>query len=210
MSAHLRIAPADRVPRPEQTGHYWINRSPVIAQPDQRDSDAAVRSGALRGDVAAGQGPQTERITRASMFEVFVDEASYFWFRLKAPDGANSAVSAAFNTKSAPVTGIAAVRECAPEPWQRVRSARRRRHNVFQHCPVEEPDLARCLEEHRNHRSAWVLSGFVDLRGTPVLARDGSDLISAADPDGPIFVTHVVTPSSVGETLHPRLWQKSA
>ena len=49
----------------------------------------------------------------AGMFEVFVDEASYFRFRLKAPDGAILAVSAAFNTKSAAVAGIAAVRECA-------------------------------------------------------------------------------------------------
>ena len=49
----------------------------------------------------------------AGMFEVFVDDESSFRFRLKAPDGAILAVSAAFNTKSAAVAGIAAVRECA-------------------------------------------------------------------------------------------------
>jgi uncharacterized protein len=49
----------------------------------------------------------------AGMFEVFVDEESLFRFRLKAPDGTVLAVSAAYNTKSAAVDGIAAVRECA-------------------------------------------------------------------------------------------------
>jgi uncharacterized protein YegP (UPF0339 family) len=49
----------------------------------------------------------------AGMFEVFVDEESYFRFRLKAPNGSTLAVSAAFNNKSAAVAAIAAVRECA-------------------------------------------------------------------------------------------------
>jgi uncharacterized protein YegP (UPF0339 family) len=49
----------------------------------------------------------------AGTFEVFVDEKSSFRFRLKAPDGAILAVSAAFNTKTAAVAGIADVRECA-------------------------------------------------------------------------------------------------
>ena len=49
----------------------------------------------------------------AGMFEVFVDAESQFRFRLKAPDGTEMAVSAAFGDKSAAVAGIAAVRECA-------------------------------------------------------------------------------------------------
>lgn len=46
-------------------------------------------------------------------FELFVDAESKFRFRLRAPDGAVMAVSAAFPDKSAAVAGIAAVRECA-------------------------------------------------------------------------------------------------
>jgi len=49
----------------------------------------------------------------AGMFEVFVDEESFFRFRLKAPDGTVLALSAAYNTKSSAVDGIAAIRECA-------------------------------------------------------------------------------------------------
>jgi hypothetical protein len=49
----------------------------------------------------------------AGMFEVFVDEESFFRFRLQAPDGTVLAVSAAFDKKSAAVAGIEAVRECA-------------------------------------------------------------------------------------------------
>lgn len=49
----------------------------------------------------------------AGSFEVFVDGQSNFRFRLKAPDGAIMAVSAAFRNKSAAVAGIEAVRECA-------------------------------------------------------------------------------------------------
>nr|WP_224049729.1 DUF1508 domain-containing protein [Arthrobacter sp. NicSoilB4] len=49
----------------------------------------------------------------AGMFEVFVDGDSNFRFRLRAPDGAVVADSAAFSDKAAAVAGIAAVRECA-------------------------------------------------------------------------------------------------
>lgn len=49
----------------------------------------------------------------AGMFELFVDEESYFRFRLMAPDGAVMAVSKAFDDKPAAVAGIAAVREYA-------------------------------------------------------------------------------------------------
>ena len=49
----------------------------------------------------------------AGMFEVFVDGDSNFRFRLRAPDGAVVAESAAFSDKTAAVAGIAAVRECA-------------------------------------------------------------------------------------------------
>ena len=66
----------------------------------------------IRGEDAAA-GPQTGRIVMAGTFEVFLDEESNFRFRLKAPDGTVMAVSAAFDTKSAAVAGIAAVREYA-------------------------------------------------------------------------------------------------
>lgn len=49
----------------------------------------------------------------AGRFEVFVDEESYFRFRLTAADGTVLAVSAAFDNKAAAVAGIAVVRECA-------------------------------------------------------------------------------------------------
>ena len=207
----------------------------MTAQPDQTGYGCSGAFRYARGDDAARHGPQTGRKVMAGMFEVFVDEASSFRFRLKAPDGAILAVSAAFNTKSAAVAGIAAVRECAgmglitdlcpagmvqtpaaaavprfnskahpsprkpadvfhprartdlrrvqqrppggpgqrespPDPGHRVRSARWRGHNIFQDCPVEEPDLARCLEEHRNHRRAWVLRGFI-ISGAPPCLR---------------------------------------
>ncbi|MET4096349.1 DUF1508 domain-containing protein [Arthrobacter sp. UYCu712] len=66
----------------------------------------------IRGDDAAAV-PQTGRIAMAGTFEVFLDDESNFRFRLKAPDGTVMAVSAAFDTKSAAVAGIAAVREYA-------------------------------------------------------------------------------------------------
>lgn len=49
----------------------------------------------------------------AGKFEVFVDAESHFRFRLKAPDGTELAVSAAFADKRGAAAGIAAVRECA-------------------------------------------------------------------------------------------------
>lgn len=49
----------------------------------------------------------------AGTFEVFMDGASNFRFRLTAPDGTVVAESAAFADKPAAVAGIAAVRECA-------------------------------------------------------------------------------------------------
>ena len=45
------------------------------------------------------------------MFELFVDAESAFRFRLTAPDGTVMAVSKPFDTKTAAVAGIAAVRE---------------------------------------------------------------------------------------------------
>lgn len=49
----------------------------------------------------------------AGMFELFVDAESAFRFRLTAPDGTVMAVSKPFDTKTAAVAGIAAVREYA-------------------------------------------------------------------------------------------------
>jgi len=49
----------------------------------------------------------------AGKFEAFVDQDSFFRFRLLAPDGAVMAVSGPFDSKSALAAGIAAVRECA-------------------------------------------------------------------------------------------------
>ncbi|MEV7133747.1 DUF1508 domain-containing protein [Arthrobacter sp. NPDC093128] len=49
----------------------------------------------------------------AGKFEVFVDAAAQYRFRLTAPDGKELAVSAAFSDKAAAVAGIEAVRECA-------------------------------------------------------------------------------------------------
>jgi uncharacterized protein YegP (UPF0339 family) len=49
----------------------------------------------------------------AGTFEVFVDAESHFRFRLKAQDGTEMAVSGAFDSKTAAVAGIAAVRDCA-------------------------------------------------------------------------------------------------
>jgi uncharacterized protein YegP (UPF0339 family) len=57
--------------------------------------------------------PQTERITMAGMFELFVDAESAFRFRLTASDGTIMAVSKPFDTKTDAVAGIAAVREYA-------------------------------------------------------------------------------------------------
>lgn len=60
-----------------------------------------------------GVAPPIGRIIVAGMFELFVDADSDFRFRLTAPDGTVMAVSKAFATKAAAVTGIAAVREYA-------------------------------------------------------------------------------------------------
>ncbi|WP_163166584.1 DUF1508 domain-containing protein [Arthrobacter sp. Alg241-R88] len=49
----------------------------------------------------------------AGKFEAFVDQDSYFRFRLLAPDGTVMAVSGPFEDKAALAAGIAAVRECA-------------------------------------------------------------------------------------------------
>ncbi|WP_458780916.1 YegP family protein [Arthrobacter sp. D3-16] len=49
----------------------------------------------------------------AGKFEAFVDQDSFFRFRLLAPDGSVMAVSGPFEDKAALVSGIAAVRECA-------------------------------------------------------------------------------------------------
>lgn len=49
----------------------------------------------------------------AGKFEAFVDQDSYFRFRLLAPDGTVMAVSGPFEDKSALAAGISAVRECA-------------------------------------------------------------------------------------------------
>ncbi|MCU1532414.1 MAG: hypothetical protein JWO49_1985 [Arthrobacter sp.] len=49
----------------------------------------------------------------AGMFELFIDEAACFRFRLTAPDGTVMALSRPFPDKAAAVTGIAAVREYA-------------------------------------------------------------------------------------------------
>ena len=49
----------------------------------------------------------------AGKFEVFVDAAAQYRFRLTTPDGTELAVSAAFSDKAAAVAGIEAVRECA-------------------------------------------------------------------------------------------------
>ena len=49
----------------------------------------------------------------AGKFEVFVDAAAQYRFRLTGPDGTELAVSGAFSNKSAAVAGIEAVRECA-------------------------------------------------------------------------------------------------
>ncbi|MDQ0870588.1 uncharacterized protein YegP (UPF0339 family) [Arthrobacter sp. V1I9] len=49
----------------------------------------------------------------AGKFEAFVDQESFFRFRLLAPDGAVMAVSGPFEDKAALAAGIAAVRECA-------------------------------------------------------------------------------------------------
>ncbi|MFF1254069.1 YegP family protein [Pseudarthrobacter sp. NPDC058329] len=49
----------------------------------------------------------------AGKFEAFLDQDSFFRFRLLAPDGAVMAVSGPFDSKSALAAGIAAVRECA-------------------------------------------------------------------------------------------------
>ncbi|MHC6594012.1 YegP family protein [Arthrobacter sp. C152] len=49
----------------------------------------------------------------AGMFELFMDADAHYRFRLTAPDGTIMAVSKPFDTKSAAVSGIAAVREYA-------------------------------------------------------------------------------------------------
>jgi uncharacterized protein YegP (UPF0339 family) len=49
----------------------------------------------------------------AGKFEAFVDQDSYFRFRLLAPDGTVMAVSGPFEDKAALAAGISAVRECA-------------------------------------------------------------------------------------------------
>ena len=49
----------------------------------------------------------------AGVFEAFIDQDSFFRFRLLAPDGAVIAVSGPFEDKAALAAGIAAVRECA-------------------------------------------------------------------------------------------------
>jgi uncharacterized protein YegP (UPF0339 family) len=49
----------------------------------------------------------------AGKFEAFIDQDSFFRFRLLSPDGAVMAVSGPFDNKSALAAGIAAVRECA-------------------------------------------------------------------------------------------------
>jgi uncharacterized protein YegP (UPF0339 family) len=49
----------------------------------------------------------------AGKFEAFVDQDSFFRFRLLAPDGTIMAVSGPFDSKSSLAAGIAAVRECA-------------------------------------------------------------------------------------------------
>ncbi len=49
----------------------------------------------------------------AGKFEAFVDQDSYFRFRLLAPDGTVMAVSGPFEDKASLAAGISAVRECA-------------------------------------------------------------------------------------------------
>ncbi|WP_104043225.1 YegP family protein [Arthrobacter sp. ZGTC412] len=49
----------------------------------------------------------------AGKFEAFVDQDSFFRFRLLAPDGSVMAVSGPFEDKAALAAGITAVRECA-------------------------------------------------------------------------------------------------
>jgi uncharacterized protein len=49
----------------------------------------------------------------AGKFEAFVDQDSFFRFRLLAPDGTIMAVSGPFDSKSSLAAGITAVRECA-------------------------------------------------------------------------------------------------
>lgn len=49
----------------------------------------------------------------AGKFEAFVDQDSYFRFRLLAPDGTVMAVSGPFENKAGLAAGLAAVRECA-------------------------------------------------------------------------------------------------
>jgi uncharacterized protein YegP (UPF0339 family) len=90
-----------------------MNGSILIVRPDQRMAIAEMRSGLFRGAAAGGQEPQTGRTVMAGKFEVFIDAEAHFRFRLRAPDGTELAVSAAFEDKSAVVAGIAAVRECA-------------------------------------------------------------------------------------------------
>lgn len=68
----------------------------------------------LQGSNDAASGIlQTERIAMAGMFELFMDADALYRFRLTAPDGTIMAVSKPFDTKSAAVAGIAAVREYA-------------------------------------------------------------------------------------------------
>jgi len=72
-----------------------------------------MRSRLIPGIDAEEHPADREDFFMAGMFEVFVDGDSNFRFRLRAPDGAVVAESAAFSDKAAAVAGIAAVRECA-------------------------------------------------------------------------------------------------
>jgi hypothetical protein len=109
--------------------------------------------------------------------------------------------SSAASNKGAPPPPAFAYSHCPTEqasskspssaPPTRRHSLTCSRHDILQRRPVEKADLARRLEEHRNHGCTRVLRRFVDFGPTSMLPGNGSHQVGTANPDGSIFVAHV-------------------